>query len=86
MPSRLTRINTIIILIPSDSLVKIPTEDSNAKIRSIADCRSAGSGRRRVGRAGIPREIEDREKKTVVWYTSCDRMPQKNISEIGIRA
>lgn len=29
-----------------------------------------GKGISRTGSAGIPRDIADREKKTVVWYTS----------------
>ena len=33
----------------------------------------AGNGISRTGSAGIPRDIEDREKKTVVWYTSLLR-------------
>ena len=30
----------------------------------------AGKDIRRTGSAGIPRDIADREKKTVVWYTN----------------
>ena len=30
----------------------------------------AGNGISRAGSAGIPRNIDDRERKTVVWYTS----------------
>lgn len=67
MPSRETSKKTNTMLIPFASTGKNPTADSNAKATSITDCRMAGSAMSRDGSGGRPIDMEDREKKTVVW-------------------
>jgi hypothetical protein len=54
-------------LSPSESSPNIPTADSMARIKRIAPCTKAGRLSNRAGRGGRPREIDDRERKTVVW-------------------
>ena len=44
----------------------------------------AGKDISRTGSAGIPRDIADREKKTVVWYTSFFANTLKNDNDIGV--
>ena len=48
----------------------MPTADSSTRVSRITACIIAGRERRLVGSAGSPREMEEREIKTVVWYTS----------------
>ena len=69
-PSRLMSINTKKMLKLSDSSPKIPIADSYIKVKKMKHWTMAGKDISRTGSAGIPRDIEDREKKTVVWYTS----------------
>lgn len=69
IPSRLMRINTIIMpQTPSSAFEpsKMPTADSSARVSRMKAWIIAGRERKRVGRAGNPREIEDRERKTEV--------------------
>lgn len=54
------------ILSPSESPEKNPTADSKIRASSIDPCRTAGRGSSAVGRGGIPIDIEDLEKNTVV--------------------
>ena len=63
-------INTKKMLRLSDSSPKIPMADSYIKVKKTKHWMMAGKGISRTGSAGIPRDIADREKKTVVWYTS----------------
>ena len=70
MPSMLIRRNTKEKLNPCESSLKIPAADSMANRVRISACTNAGAGRSLAGRGGSPREIEEREKNTVVWYTS----------------
>jgi hypothetical protein len=46
---------------------KIPTADSNISMRRIPAWSIAGSGSRRVGNGGMPIEMDERERNTVVW-------------------
>lgn len=55
------------ILRPSWSSAKIPTADSYASVNKITSWTMAGSGRSRVGRGGIPKDMEERDINTVVW-------------------
>jgi hypothetical protein len=52
------------MLAPSE--VNIPTPDSIAKVTNIMPCRTAGSGSNDSERGGIPIDIDEREKNTVV--------------------
>lgn len=61
------RIKTNMILRPSWSSAKIPTADSYASVNKITSWTMAGSGRSRVGRGGIPKDMEERDINTVVW-------------------
>lgn len=70
IPSRLMRMKTVRMLRPSASAEKKPTADSKIKASNTSACTIAGRGNRRDGRGGTPIEIEDRDKKTVVWYTN----------------
>ena len=70
-PSRPMRVNTKKMLRLSDSSPKIPMADSYIKTKKMKHWMIAGKDISRTGSAGIPRDIADREKKTVVWYTSC---------------
>jgi len=70
MPSKLISINTIKTLIDSFSSPKKPKADSYERVNKMINCTIAGKGRRRAGKAGSPRDIEDRDKNTVAWYTS----------------
>jgi hypothetical protein len=67
IPSRLIRRNTAAILHASSSFGKNPMADSTASTRRMHACRIAGSGRNRAGSGGMPMEMDEREKKTVVW-------------------
>lgn len=63
--------NTRAKLRPSDSSLKIPTADSVARMVTTIAWTVAGSARSLVGSGGRPSEIDDRDKNTDVWYTSC---------------
>ena len=69
-PSRLMSVNTKKMLRLSDSSPKIPMADSYIKAKKMKNWMMAGKDISRTGSAGIPRDTADREKKTVVWYTS----------------
>ena len=66
-PSMLIRRKTNEMLSPSESSLNIPTADSIMRMVRIAPCTKAGRLRNRAGRGGRPKEIDDRERKTVVW-------------------
>jgi hypothetical protein len=74
IPSRLMRMNTI-TMPPTPSFAfepsKMPTADSSVRVSRMTAWVIAGRGRNRVGSAGTPREMEERERKTEAWYTSC---------------
>ena len=57
----------------SDSSLKTPMADSYVKVKKIRHWIMAGNDISRVGSAGIPSDIDDRERKTVVWYTSFSK-------------
>jgi hypothetical protein len=59
--------NTKNMLPPARSSGSSPTADSKTSISSITNWMIAGAGRRRAGRVFRPRDILEREKKTVVW-------------------
>lgn len=61
------RTNTSEKLRPWDFAPKIPKADSNTSIVRIIAWITAGMESRRVGSGGIPNEMEEREKNTVVW-------------------
>ena len=63
-------VNTKKMLKLSDSSPKNPMADSYIKVKKITDCMIAGKGISHAGSAGIPRDIDDRERKTVIWYTN----------------
>ncbi len=65
-PSMLMRKKTKEKLSPSESSLKNPTADSIARIVRMRACMTAGRPRSRVGSGGIPREIEERERNTVL--------------------
>ena len=44
--------------------------DSYIRVKKTRHWMMAGKDISRTGSAGMPRDIADREKKTVVWYTS----------------
>jgi len=63
--------NIIGIVIPGLLDVDMnPMADSVARIIRIQACSIAGRARSLAGKGGRPMEIEEREKKTKVWYTS----------------
>lgn len=70
MPSRLISRKTVAILSPFESSWKNPTADSTARASRITPWKIAGRGNKAGGRGGSPIDIDDREKNTVVWYTS----------------
>jgi hypothetical protein len=49
---------------------KNPSPDSEARIAKRTPWTSEGIGIARVGRAGNPSESDERERNTVLWYTS----------------
>jgi hypothetical protein len=59
--------NTKNILPSARSSGSNPTEDSRTSISNITNWIIAGAGRRRAGRVFRPRDMLEREKKTVVW-------------------
>lgn len=70
MPSRLISRNTVTMLHASfaeGSDGNMPTVDSNVRVRNMITWIIAGREMSRVGRAGTPREMDDRERNTVVW-------------------
>jgi hypothetical protein len=70
IPSRLMSKKTNVMLRPSASAEKNPKADSNVSVSRMKPWRIDGNARKRGGSGGIPREMEEREKKTKVWYTS----------------
>ena len=60
------RVNTRKMLRLSDSSPKMPTADSYIKTKKIRDWIIAGKDISRIGSAGMPRDIDDLERKTVV--------------------
>jgi hypothetical protein len=70
MPSKLMSRKTNMMLRPSESSEKMPTADSNPSVSRMKPCRIDGNARKRGGSGGMPREMEEREKNTKVWYTS----------------
>lgn len=67
IPSTLIKMNTRIIVIPYCSSEKIPTADSKARMVKMTAWTIAGRDRSLAGIGGIPINIQEREKKTVVW-------------------
>jgi len=63
----LMSVNTKDILIASESIGKKPWADSIKSKEKMMVCMMAGKGRRRAGSTGRPKEMEDRERKTVAW-------------------
>lgn len=70
IPSILTSKKTRKKLAPSELSPKIPTALSYTRVNRMTSCVTAGIGSSLSGRGGQPREMEDREKNTVNWYTS----------------
>lgn len=70
IPSMLMSKKTRKKLAPSELSPKIPTELSYVRVKRITSCIIAGTGNSFSGSGGQPAEIEDRERKTVAWYTS----------------
>jgi len=74
MPSKQIRRNTSIMLNPSVAPPSDPSPgpmsplaDSTTSRTRITDWIMAGKGSNRSGRAGRPKEIDERERKTVDW-------------------
>jgi len=67
MPSMLISTNTRNILPVARSSGSSPIADSKTSMSSITNWMIAGAGRRWAGRAFRPRDMLEREKKTVVW-------------------
>jgi len=57
-------------LTPSELSPKIPIALSYTRVNRMASCITAGTGNSFSGSGGQPREMEDRERNTVNWYTS----------------
>ena len=70
IPSMLINKNTIPKARPSSVSGTIPTPDSSARATRIPNWTIAGMGSSRDGRGGRPNEMDERERKTVAWYTS----------------
>ena len=70
IPSMQMSRKTIKKLTPSELSPKIPTALSYVRVNSITSCVTAGAGSSFSGIGGQPREMEDRERNTVAWYTS----------------
>lgn len=56
---------------PCEAPSRMPRADSSARVVRTTACKTAGRGRSRAGKGGRPNEMEDRERNTVAWYTSC---------------
>ena len=67
MPSILINRNTRPKANPSELSGITPTPDSKARVTNITSCTIAGRGSKRDGKGGRPKEIDDRDKKTVAW-------------------
>jgi hypothetical protein len=67
IPSTQIRENVAAKLRPSFSAGKKPTADSNTSASRIKPCKIAGRGRNRGGNGGIPSDMDERERNTVVW-------------------
>ena len=66
-PSMLMSRKTREKLRPSESSLKMPAADSTTRIVRITAWTIAGRLSSRAGRGGRPREMDERDKKTVVW-------------------
>ena len=69
-PSRLMKVNTNKMLRLSDLSPKTPTADSYIKVKKTKNWIMAGKDISRTGSAGMPMDIDAREKNTMVRYTS----------------
>jgi hypothetical protein len=58
--------NTVAMLKPSDLEGKKPTADSSDSASNITAWNIEGKGSRRMGNGGIPMDMEDLERNTVV--------------------
>ena len=67
IPSRAMRNRTAVIASPSEPTGTIPMPDSSERSNNMKNCTIAGRDNNRSGRGGIPREIDERERKTVAW-------------------
>ena len=67
MPSKLINTKTKPIAKPSELAGIKPTPDSSASMDRIKNWTIAGSERNREGSAGNPKEMDERDKKTVAW-------------------
>lgn len=67
IPSTLIKMNTSMIVIPNFSSEKIPTADSKARVVKMTAWTIAGTDRSLAGIGGIPINIQERERNTVVW-------------------
>ena len=70
IPSMLTSKKIRKKLAPSELSPKIPIALSYPRVKRMASCMIAGAGSSFSGSGGKPREMEDRERNTVTWYTS----------------
>ena len=70
IPSMLTSKKTRKKLAPSELSPRIPTALSYARVNRITSCVTAGAGSNFFESGGQPREMEEREMNTAVWYTS----------------
>ena len=70
IPSMLTSKKTRKKLAPSELSPKIPIALSYTRVNRITSCMTAGAGSSFSGSGGNPKEMEDRERNTVTWYTS----------------
>jgi len=66
MPSILIKKKTRTMLAPFLSTGKNPTADSKVRETRTSACKIAGRDRSLCGSGGMPNDIEEREKKTVV--------------------
>ena len=70
IPSMLTSEKTRKKLAPSELSPKTPIALSYTSVNKMMSCVAAGTGSSLSGSGGNPREMEDRERNTVTWYTS----------------
>ena len=66
MPSKLISTKTSVIARPSEFSGIMPEPDSRAKIVRMKNWSMAGRERSLRGRGGIPSDMEERERNTVV--------------------
>ena len=72
--------NTIPNARPSSVSGTIPTPDSRARATRIPNWTIAGIESSREGKGGSPNEMDERERKTVAWYTSYGRRRKESLS------